>query len=134
MNRLTLMALLGCLAVTSCTTMKETPEPKQPIAPDMQIEEPAPAPVDPLIELSMLFKNEKVDVAVQNEILSPDGNLIITLNGNTHFAEGATITINSTRLPELKKAVAQIKTVMEVSSQQSRQIKSMFIQEGDSVP
>ena len=134
MNKHTLMALLGCLAVTSCTTMNKTTEPKQPITPEVQIEETTLVSVDPISELTTLLENQNVDISIREKTMTPEGNLVLTLNGNKYFGDGATITIYADRLDDLKNVVAKVKTIMDISSQRSKKLKDIIIQEESSVP
>ena len=134
MNQYTLIALLGCFAVTSCTTMNEVTEPKQATTSEVQLEKPTPVSIDLLSEITTLFESQKIDISIQDKVMTPDGNLVLTLNGNTYFADGATITINADRLDDLKKAVSQAKVIMEISAQKSQKLKSIIIQEESRVP
>jgi uncharacterized OsmC-like protein len=132
MNRYTLIALLGCLAVTSCNTVKKTTEPHPTVTLEVQVEEPTP--IDPLSEITALLERQKIDISIQDKVMTPDGNLVLTLNGNAYFSDGATITINADRLDDLKKAVSQIERIMDISAQQSRKLKSLILQEESRVP
>ncbi len=134
MNKHTLAALFGCLAVTSCTIMKVTTDPKQPITPAVQIKDTTPVPVDLTSEIATLLKNQDVDISIREKTMSPEGNLVLTLNGNTYFGDSATITINADRLDDLKEVVAQVKSIMDISAQQSKKIHEIDIHEKSRVP
>ncbi len=86
-------------------------------------------------ELLIQLINQKVDISVQNQSVSPEGNIVIELNENMYFADNAIITIKEKKLAELDKVVRQLKTVMDISfNKQKKRIKSLSLGDDAKVP
>jgi hypothetical protein len=66
--------------------------------------------------------------------MTPEGNLILTLNGNSHFPDDATITIGSSEFDDFKTVVSKMKTILDMSSEQGKTIRSMMFTDKIKVP
>ncbi len=110
MNKI-LMLLLATVALTSCTTTKTT-----------QIDQPtneavsAPKTLPELSSMiSMLNDELNIGLLIKNQQITPDGNLVLTLNEFSPFVEDAIVIIPPDKFDSLKGVMRSIKSIVSIS-------------------
>ncbi|QBG47695.1 hypothetical protein EGM51_09930 [Verrucomicrobia bacterium S94] len=113
-----------CAFATACSTTKEETQTAEPIPEKKLQKEPIPEALS--AELLTQIQKTNFDISVSEQSLSPNGSLILVLEENEIFTQGATIKIPKESLKELSGVFYKLKTVVSISSKNGKgKIKSL---------
>jgi hypothetical protein len=109
---------------TACSTTKQKNQTAEPNPEKKVQKEPISAALS--VELSTQIQKTNFDALISKQYLSPNGDLILVLEENNSFAQGATIKIPKESFNELSSTFHKLKTIVRISSKQNKgKIKSL---------
>jgi len=119
MKKYILISTLICALCTSCTTQKST---------DSSRIKDHSVPANLSAELSTVIKKHNIDLTVNDQFMTADNQLILTVNQNIYFTQNALIAIHPTQYKTLDHTIRIIRQVTKISHKNTpRKIKKLTI-------
>lgn len=86
-------------------------------------------------EMFMLLKRYEIDISIREQVMSPEGRLVLAVNENVSFSDGATIVIYPEWFDDLGQVARRIKMTINIAKDNAKKrFSTMTIPEGNNVP
>jgi len=119
MKKYILISTLICALCTSCTTQKST---------DSKLIKDHSVPTKLSTDLSSVIKKNNIDLTVNDQFMTADNQLILTVNQNIYFTQNALIAIHPTQYKTLDHTIRIIRQVTKISHKNSpRKIQKLTL-------